>query len=102
VDEAMKIINKNKPIGLCGTLLALAGRTDTTSFLPSINVPTSIMVGAHDRIAPPAHSESLHAAIRDSELHRIANAGHFANLENSRQFNEHLLNFAENTVRRAD
>jgi len=101
VSEASRIMKKNKPLGLCGTLLALAGRTDTTSFLPQIKVPTLIMVGEEDRITPPDHSRRMHSLIPDSELHLIANAGHFSNLENPTQFNERLLSFLQHYLRSA-
>jgi pimeloyl-ACP methyl ester carboxylesterase len=98
VNNARKAIVQNKPLGLCGTLLALAGRTDTTSVLPRINVPTLIMVGEEDRITPPTHSETMHSSIRNSELHLISHAGHFSNLENSTQFNRYLLNFLQDAI----
>lgn len=95
VSAATKIISKNKPLGLRGTLLALAGRTDTTSFLPKIKVPTLILVGEADRITPPDFSQRMHSSIQDSELHLVANAGHLSNMENSKDFNAYLLNFLD-------
>jgi pimeloyl-ACP methyl ester carboxylesterase len=98
VGAAMKIISKNKPLGLRGTLLALAGRTDTTSFLPKIKVPTLILVGEEDKITPPAFSRRMHSSIHDSELHLVANAGHLSNMENSEDFNGYLSSFLEGKI----
>jgi len=81
VNAAMKIICRNKSLGLCGTLLALAGRTDTTGFLPKILVPTLILVGDSDKITPPDFSRRMHSSIQGSELNLIADAGHFSNIE---------------------
>jgi len=93
VRAASRIICKNRPLGLCGTLLAVAARTDTSGFLPKIEVPTLILVGEQDRITPPDLSGRMHAAIQCSELHTISHAGHLSNLENPSDFNRRLLEF---------
>jgi len=92
---AAKIIRQNQALGLCGTLLALAGRTDTTSFLPKIKVPTLILVGEQDTITPPEHSRRMQSLVQNSELHIIPQAGHMSNMENPTTFNAHLLNFLQ-------
>lgn len=96
VETAAKIIRKNQALGLSGTLLALAGRTDTTSFLPKIQVPTLILVGEQDTITPPEQSHKMHSMIQKSELHLIPRAAHLSNMENPLDFNTHLLNFLQN------
>jgi len=88
-----KIIESNSPLGICGTLLALAGRTDTTAALKTINVPTLILVGELDKITPPVLSQRMHDAIKGSELHIIPHAGHLSNIENPADFNKYLLDF---------
>jgi pimeloyl-ACP methyl ester carboxylesterase len=98
VETAAKIIRQNQALGLCGTLLALAGRTDTTSFLPKIEVPTLILVGEQDTITPPQHSRRMQSLIQNSELHIIPQAGHMTNMENPTVFNTHLLNFLRDHV----
>ena len=98
VETAAKIIRQNQALGLCGTLLALAGRTDTTSFLPKIEVPTLILVGEQDTVTPPEHSRRMQSLIRNSELHIIPQAGHMTNMENPTIFNTHLLNFLQDHV----
>ena len=39
-------------------------------------MPLVILVGAQDRIVPPAVSERLHALVPGSELVRVPGAGH--------------------------
>jgi pimeloyl-ACP methyl ester carboxylesterase len=95
VNAATRIILRNKRLGLCGMLLALASRTDTTLSLTKIRVPTLILVGEHDKITPPTVSEQLHSSIPNSELCLIPNAGHISNLERPIDFNSSLLNFLE-------
>ena len=89
------LILPNQALGLCGTLLALAGRTDTTSFLPKIQVPTLILVGESDKITPPDLSRRMQSLIPNSELHVVSHAGHLSNMENPKEFNNRLMNFLQ-------
>jgi pimeloyl-ACP methyl ester carboxylesterase len=98
VGATMKIICRNKPLGLCATLLALAGRTDTTGFLPRVKVPTLILAGDSDKITPPEFSRRMHSSIQGSELRLITKAGHLSNIENSIEFNSHLLKFLKGRI----
>ena len=93
VERIKRIMRAGSELGLRGTLLALAGRTDATPFLPSISVPTLILVGADDALAPPAVSEAMRKAIPGSELRVIAEAGHLSSAENPEEFNKQLLEF---------
>lgn len=86
-------ITANSPIGICGTAIALAARTDTTHSLREITIPTLILVGEHDSLTPPSASRAMHEAITGSEFHIIPHAAHMSNLENSPEFNKHLLAF---------
>jgi 3-oxoadipate enol-lactonase len=88
-----QIICSNSPRGICGTLLALASRTDTTPTLSSINIPTCIIVGEYDKITPLSDAQTMHTMIAGSELHILPNAAHMSNLENTQEFNERLIAF---------
>ncbi|MBI3194748.1 MAG: alpha/beta fold hydrolase [Ignavibacteriae bacterium] len=88
-----KIINTNPPNGVCGTLIALAARTDTTESLPKIHVPTLILVGEHDALTLPSSAQAMKEKIPNSELHIIPNAAHMSNLENPELFNQYLTSF---------
>jgi 3-oxoadipate enol-lactonase len=96
VEFIKELIHANSNLGICGTLLALASRTDTTESLSSINVPTCIIVGEFDLRTPPSCAQEMHKAITKSELHILSNAGHMSNLENTKDFNTILLSFLKN------
>ena len=98
VDELRKIVISNSPIGICGSLLAMAARTDTTEGLSKISVPALIMVGQEDAVTPPSAAQTMNDRIPNSKLHIIANAAHMSNVENPLVFNEHLAKFIENTI----
>lgn len=93
VEWIKKTIAANKPVGLCGALLAMASRTDTTPGLAKINVPTLVLVGEHDPLTPPEVGRGLHRNIPHATFHVIPNAGHLSNLENPREFNDRLVGF---------
>jgi 3-oxoadipate enol-lactonase len=87
------MIEANPPLGICGTALALAARTDTTKGLASIKVPTLIIVGEHDKLTPPDAAQAMQNKIAGSELQIIPHAAHLSNLENSVEFNKRLVGF---------
>jgi 3-oxoadipate enol-lactonase len=92
--ESIREIIGNTPVGaMAGTLIALAGRTDTTAGLYKLNVPTLILVGKHDTLTPPSASHAMKDKISNSELHVIPDAGHLSNMENPEEFTTHLFNF---------
>ena len=84
------MMQRNSPLGVCGALLALAARTDTTRVLPKISVPTMILVGQEDKVTPPATAQAMLKSIPQAALHLIPDAGHLSNLENPAAFNGFL------------
>jgi pimeloyl-ACP methyl ester carboxylesterase len=93
VKAIKQMICNNSPIGICGTLLALASRTDTTQALSFINIPTCIMVGEYDKLISLSNAQAMHKAIIGSELHILPEAGHMSNLENDLEFNKRISSF---------
>jgi len=59
----------------------------------AIEVPTLVLVGAEDRITPPALSGELANLIRGAQFEVIAGAGHLANFEQAGVFNSAVDRF---------
>lgn len=97
INSIRRIIARTTPLSIAGTLIALAARTDTTTSLSGLSLPTLILVGEKDITTPPAASRAMHERIRGSELHVIPGAAHMSNLENPPFFNEKLLAFLHRT-----
>jgi 3-oxoadipate enol-lactonase len=93
VEKVKSIIKANSPIGIGGTLLALACRTDTTAVLEKVTIPTLVLCGEHDALTTPKDAEFLHERIKNSTLFLVPNAAHLSNLENPAFFNEKLVSF---------
>jgi 3-oxoadipate enol-lactonase len=77
-----QIMESCPPLTIEYALAAMRERKDQTSFLPSIAMPTLIVVGEHDAITPKSAAAAMHKAIPRSKLVMIPNAGHMSPMEN--------------------
>jgi 3-oxoadipate enol-lactonase len=93
INHAIQMIMKNRPTSICGVLLALAGRTDTTSVLPAIKCPVCIITGEYDTVTPPSDGEKMQLSIPGAEFHIIPGAGHMSSMENPPEFNNIMASF---------
>jgi pimeloyl-ACP methyl ester carboxylesterase len=91
--EVRRMIEANDRAGLAAALRAMAARPDSAALLPTIAVPTLVIVGAEDGLTPPSDAQAMHAAISGSRLIQIPGAGHLANLEAPDQFNQAVQEF---------
>lgn len=80
--------------GWSGCCAAIA-QIHTTEQLHRIPCPALVMVGEHDVGTPLAAAELIHQNLPDSRLVVIRGAAHIANIEQSAQFTEALLNFLD-------
>ena len=68
-------------------------RPDSSDTLPTIDVPTLIVVGDEDVPTPVKDARAMHALIPGSRLEVIAQAGHLASVERPAAFNHVLTEF---------
>jgi pimeloyl-ACP methyl ester carboxylesterase len=87
------LISQTSNDTICATQLALAARTETSSVLPGIQIPTLIIRGASDKLMSEEQTLQLHKGILNSELVHISGSGHLPNLENATEFNRALTDF---------
>lgn len=87
------IMKLQKDSAVTGALLTMAARTDTTEYLENVTLPALVIVGEDDKLTPTSPSRMMNAKIRNSSLKIIPEAGHFPNLENTKIFNEIIINF---------
>lgn len=83
-------IRRNSVSSICATLLALAARTDTSSVLPKITVPTLLIRGDQDKITPSEPMREMANAISGAEFIEMDNCGHLPNLDAPDLFNKHM------------
>jgi 3-oxoadipate enol-lactonase len=90
VSEAMLSMD---PEGLVHATLAMAFRQDSVGLLPAIQVPTLVIAGEKDAIAPPEAMKKMADQIPGSRYHVIAGASHLAPMEYPEAFNQLLSDF---------
>ena len=91
--EVRHMVESTRADTIIATLPALAGRKDMSDWLRRVQVPTLIVAGEHDAIAPLKDAEFMKENIEKSELAIIPDAGHMAPLENAPAFNEAMWKF---------
>ena len=87
------MMRSTAPAGWIGALEAMKQRRDQTDLLPSISVPTLVVVGESDALVPREVAEAMAKAIPGARLEIVPDAGHVANLENPEVFNRALADF---------
>jgi len=95
-EEYTKVLNKSlnsNAIGIKGCLLAMSGRTDTTSYLSKIKIPTLLLCGEDDRLTPPDTMELMVEQIPNSHFEIVPNAGHMSPIENAPFVNNRIKKF---------
>lgn len=94
--EKMKDIDErlvtNDMMVLLGDVMATK-KFDGTSHLSELKMPTLVIGGADDILAPVTYSEQLHASIKNSQLKIVEQAGHMVMVEAHQEFNAILEEF---------
>ena len=98
VARVRRLIELQPPETIAAGLQAIMSRPDSAAVLPSITVPTTIVVGDEDVITPPSDAAFMHGRISGSTLVVIPGAGHMANLEAPDAFNAALNGLLERYV----
>ena len=93
------LINDNTDEGICGSILAIATRTDTADLLGKIDIPVLIISGENDTLIPPSIAEQINRKISNSYLRVIKEAGHLSNIENPKEYNFILDDFLKNLIK---
>jgi 3-oxoadipate enol-lactonase len=90
--EVVDTMARIDPAAYCIGLEAvwLADQTERAS---EIKVPTLVMCGTEDKVAPPALAHELAGLIPGAQLHLIDGSGHISNLEKEGEFNRVVEEF---------
>jgi 3-oxoadipate enol-lactonase len=84
VDEMRAMMARQSVDAIVGALTALRNRPDSRATLPTITVPTLIIVGDEDTLTPPADAERMREllpASLNARIEIIAEAGHVTCVE---------------------
>jgi pimeloyl-ACP methyl ester carboxylesterase len=92
VGAARAMMQKMSPQDIAAVQRGIADRPDSIPSLRTISVPTLVIAGEDDSI-PRAESELMREHIPNSVLRVISRAGHYAALEQPKEFTELLRGF---------
>lgn len=94
--ESMRAeMEKTSASGVAGALRGMAIRPDRRGDLAGITVPTLVVVGEEDVIAPPDEARAMADALPDGRLEVIPAVGHLSPVEDPRAFDEVVLRFLQ-------
>lgn len=93
VAATRKVMESTPPAGVAAALRGMAARPDVTGFLPTIRVPTLVLVGEHDAISPAEEMKTIAEAIPGAKYVVIPGAGHMTTVEEPVAVNEALAQF---------
>ncbi len=80
-ERVRRILRRQSAAAVESDLVAMRGRPDSVAFLREIAVPTLVVVGEKDVIAPPAEAQAMAEAIPGARLAVIPGAGHLTSME---------------------
>ena len=96
----LKSLSAVRPVPYMQALKAVVD-TDFRPILPTIDVPTLVIVGTEDKVLPVTESRQLADAIPDAQLALVERAGHLSNIEAPERFNAVLGEFLDRYADRA-
>jgi pimeloyl-ACP methyl ester carboxylesterase len=88
-----KVVERTSPAAIAAAQRGMAARPDVSTLLPSIQMPTLVVVGTEDAISTRVEMKSIAAAIPHAQFAEVPNAGHMTTMENPAAVNEALLQF---------
>ena len=80
-DELLKLVRGQTAEAVAQGSIAMAQRADSRPDLPTIDVPTAVVVGEEDAITPLEMARTMSDAIPGATLSVVPGAGHLSNLE---------------------
>jgi pimeloyl-ACP methyl ester carboxylesterase len=88
------------PSSTLAGLMASVATFDLSRALPTLDLPSLVIVGSHDHLTPVRHAERLARALPRAELVELARSGHVPMLERRYEFSRLLSEFAAKLDRR--
>lgn len=95
VAEARRMMLKMSPQDIAQAQQGMADRPDSVATLKTINVPTLVVMGEEDTLAPRSDGELMRQHIPNSRLAVVPKAGHFAIWEQPEAVGKLLRQFVD-------
>lgn len=91
--KTQETIRATSSLTIAAALRGMALRPDVTDLLPTIDVPTLVLVGAEDAISTSLEMQGIADRIPYAQFREIANAGHMSPLEQPTEVNSVIEGF---------
>jgi pimeloyl-ACP methyl ester carboxylesterase len=91
--ELRAVVARTPPAAIAAAQRGMAARPDVTALLPTIQLPTLVLVGADDAISSSAEMRTIADAMPRAEFVEIPAAGHMTTMEAPHKVNEALYRF---------
>jgi 3-oxoadipate enol-lactonase len=85
-----EVMQRQKPVGVIGSLKAMAERDDSSDLLKKIKFPVVIVHGDADALIPVERGREMKAALPSAHYAEVKGAGHMAIMENPKAVAEAL------------
>ncbi|HET6881692.1 MAG TPA: alpha/beta fold hydrolase [Pirellulales bacterium] len=95
VEAARAMMIASDPTGVAAASRGMALRPDMAALLPTIAIPTLVIVGADDALTPVDEMRRMAEAIPGARFKVVPDAGHLTPMENPLVFNAALAEFLE-------
>lgn len=93
VATVRRVVERTAPAAIAAAQRGMAARPDVRALLPTIDLPTLILVGEADALSPPAEMRSIADAIANARFVEVPAAGHMTTIENPQAVCQHLIQF---------
>ncbi|HVA62062.1 MAG TPA: alpha/beta fold hydrolase [Mycobacteriales bacterium] len=87
------LVQAAPPVAVAWAQRAMAARPDSFATLRAVAVPTLVVVGEEDTLAPPAEARAMADAVPRGRLVALPGAGHLSAVEAPEEFNAALAGF---------
>lgn len=93
VDRTRRMMLACPPAGIAAALDAMAARADVRALLPTIQVPTLVLVGELDAISSPAEMREIAEAIDGAAYQVVSGAAHLTPMEKPAEVSAAIATF---------
>lgn len=81
-----------------GRVLMESDFSDEVENIKNSKLPLALVYGKEEAIVKPDYLQDAGFLLWGNKIHLIKNAGHYANIDNPKEFNKLLLSFANDTI----
>ncbi len=97
IRDLRTMMNRTSLTAVVGCLRGMADRPDRTPLLKTLTMPSLVIAGAEDLIAPPTEGQSMSQALPHGQLTIIPDSGHLVSLEQPDLTTQTIIDFLSPT-----